>query len=85
MSVVRGPANEILLQGNCPVEEAETLLGLLLAEPGSVVDWSGCTRAHTAVVQVLIALRPPVRGTCRDAILARWITPVLARAADGAR
>jgi hypothetical protein len=78
--IMRGDAGEILLQGQCPVEEAETLLGLLLAEPGAVVDWSGCTKAHTAVAQVLLALRPPVRGTCRDVFMARWIAPSLATA-----
>ena len=78
MSIVRRSANEILLQGSCPVEEAEILLGLLLTEPGSVVDWSGCTKAHTAVAHVLLALQPPVRGMCRDPFLARWIAPRLA-------
>ncbi len=80
MSIVRGSANEIFLQGLCSVEEAETLLGLLLTEPGAVVDWSGCTKAHTAVAQVLLALQPTVRGTCRDPFLARWVAPRLATA-----
>ena len=80
MSIRRGPKNEILLEGACSVEEAETLLGLLLAEPEAVVDWSGCTKLHTAVAQVLLARRPPVRGVCRDAFLARWLGPRLATA-----
>jgi hypothetical protein len=69
---------QIRLEGACPVEEAETLAALLLAHPGAGVEWSGCTGLHTAVVQVLLRLRPPLHGTCGDPFAARWLAPLLA-------
>jgi hypothetical protein len=73
MTVRRGERGEILLEGTCPVEEAETLLGLLVAEPRAIVDWSGCTRLHTAVFQVLLAVRPSIQGACQDPFAAAWL------------
>jgi hypothetical protein len=52
----------IELQGSCPNEEAEVLLQHLLARPDATVDWQACQWAHTAVVQVLLAARPKLRG-----------------------
>lgn len=63
---------KILLEDMCPVEEAEALLSLLQAHPGAPVDWSACCRLHTAVVQVLMAVRPPLEGTCGDPFVERW-------------
>jgi hypothetical protein len=62
----------IVLDGECPVEDAEVLLQLLQAQPDGPVDWSACTRLHTAVLQVLMAAAPPTRGACADAFVARW-------------
>jgi hypothetical protein len=67
----------LYLEGACPVEEAEALLDLLLTNPGIPVDWSGCRFLHTAVLQVLMALRPPLQGVPDDAFLRQWIIPVL--------
>lgn len=75
---VRRDGDLIRLEGACPVEEAETLAALLLAEPGLGVEWSACTGLHTALVQVLLRLRPPLHGTCGDPFAARWLAPVLA-------
>ncbi|GJD48954.1 hypothetical protein OPKNFCMD_1680 [Methylobacterium crusticola] len=81
MSVRRASPDEpdglILLEGACPVEDAETLAGHLAGAPRAAVDWSGCTRLHTAVFQVLLRLRPPLRGTCGDPFAARWLAPAL--------
>ncbi len=74
---VRHEGDLIRLEGACPVEEAETLAALLLARPDLAVDWSGCTFLHTAVVQVLLRLRPPLRGTPDDPFAARWLAPPL--------
>ncbi|MFE1603126.1 hypothetical protein [Methylobacterium sp. ID0610] len=65
----------VLLEGNCPVEDAEPLAALLLGHPDASVDWSACTRLHTAVVQVMLRLRPPLRGSCGDPFAARWLDP----------
>jgi hypothetical protein len=72
MTVKRDNAGVIVLDGACPVDDAETLLQLLQAQPDSPVDWSGCSRLHTAVLQVLMASAPPMRGECGDAFVARW-------------
>ncbi|WP_288580392.1 hypothetical protein [uncultured Methylobacterium sp.] len=75
---VRRDGELIRLEGACPVEEAETLAALLLAEPSLGVEWSACTGLHTALVQVLLRLRPPLHGTCGDPFAARWLAPVFA-------
>ena len=70
----------ILLEGECGVEEAETLLELLLAHSTAAVDWSRCRGAHTAVVQVLLAAHRPLQGVPEEEGLHRWIMPALASA-----
>jgi hypothetical protein len=79
MAVVRrtdaGPGAPIRLEGVCPVEDAETVALLILEDPAAPVDWTACTRMHTAVYQVLLRLRPAVLGTCGDPFVDRWLTP----------
>lgn len=75
---VRRDGELIRLEGACPVEEAETLAALLLADPGAGVEWSACTGLHSAVIQVLLRLRPPLHGTCGDPFAARWLAPLMA-------
>ena len=79
MPVVRrndaGPGAPIRLEGLCPVEDAETLASLILENPTAPVDWTACTRMHTAVYQVLLRLRPSVLGTCGDPFVERWLRP----------
>jgi hypothetical protein len=58
---VRSVDGMIILSGDCPVEDAETLLGML-GDPLTRVDVEGCGRIHTAVVQILLAARPRVQG-----------------------
>lgn len=75
MSVRRGEdGTAIILDGNCPVEEAEPLLQLLQATPTASLDWRQCTHLHTAVLQVILAARPPLIGPCGDAWVQRWVT-----------
>ena len=62
-------AGTIVLEGHCASGDAEELLQLLLAAPSADVDWRACEGAHTAVVQVLLAARRPLRGPPRSAIL----------------
>lgn len=79
MAIVRGTdagqGAPIRLEGICPVEDAETLAALILEDPHAPVDWTGCTRMHTAVYQVLFGLTPRVLGTCGDPFVDRWLTP----------
>ncbi|KAB1072587.1 hypothetical protein [Methylobacterium planeticum] len=71
--VVDGSADIVVLEGPCPVEDAETLAAFLLESPTSPVDLSACARMHTAVLQVLLRLQPMRRGTCGDPIAARCL------------
>ena len=63
----------IVLDGHCPVEEAEPLLQFLQATPAACLDWRQCTHLHTAVLQVILAARPPLIGPCGDAWVQRWV------------
>jgi len=62
----------IILAGECPVEDAETLLEHLQARGDGPVDWSGCTALHTAVLQILMAARPKLLGECGDGFVRTW-------------
>jgi hypothetical protein len=73
----------IHLEGDCHVEDAEPLLHLLQTEPNRTVDISAVGAIHTAVLQLLLALRPRVvgrpklGGSDRDDFFECWITPLL--------
>jgi hypothetical protein len=71
--------NVIILEGACRVEDAEPLLGWLQADRRRMVDLAGAEHLHAAVLQVLMALRPAIRGTARDAFIRDWIIPALMR------
>jgi hypothetical protein len=65
----------IVLEGPCPVEEAEPLLQLLIANPGARCDWTRCAHLHSAVVQIVLAIGPARVGPCGDPWVERWIAP----------
>jgi hypothetical protein len=77
MSVRLAIDGAIELVGECPLEDAEELLRLILQNPGCVVDWSECEEAHTAVLQVLMAARPTVRGSPASNFLRAWVEPFI--------
>lgn len=52
----------IVLEGRCPAGDAEDLLGALGEHPAACVDIAGVLKLHMAVLQVLLALRPPITG-----------------------
>ena len=66
----------IRLVGDCPVEDAETLL-LLLVEHRAPVDLSDCGHIHAALLQILLAARPPVQGTPVDCFVREQVLPLL--------
>jgi hypothetical protein len=68
----------VYLRGECRVEDAEPLLALLQSAPGRLVDLSGTGHLHAAVVQLLLAFRPPLAGPAADDFTARWLMPLLA-------
>jgi hypothetical protein len=73
VSVCRHDDGTILLEGVCPVEDAESLLELLQATPRAPVDWTRSNELHTAVLQVILAARPTLVGRCGDPWVAEWI------------
>ena len=79
MTVAKRGDGVIALTGSCPVEDAETLLQLLLAAPGSRVDWSACETAHTAVIQVLLASGITPSGEPKSQFLREHISGALGR------
>ncbi|MDZ7854747.1 hypothetical protein [Sphaerotilus sp.] len=62
------------LQGQVSAEDAEPLLEWLKSHPGSAVNVTRCQQMHTAVLQVLLALRPRITGQPADP----WLQAVLA-------
>jgi hypothetical protein len=73
VSVRRHDDGTIMLEGDCPVDDAEALLQLLQATPAAPVDWTGSRYLHTAVLQVILAARPTLLGPCGDLWVAEWI------------
>jgi hypothetical protein len=70
----------IILEGPGRVEDAEPLLAWLLADRSRIVDMAGAEHLHAAVVQVLMALRPALRGESRDPFVRDRIVPLLGSA-----
>lgn len=64
MMRVDGPV--VVLEGHCPIEEAETLLEAVQSGAVRSVDVGGCRSMHTAIVQVLLAAGLPLRGAMED-------------------
>jgi hypothetical protein len=68
----------IRLQGQCGVEEAERFLVLLQETPGRRVNLARADNLHTALVQIIMALRPQLIGECGDVFVREWVIPKLA-------
>jgi hypothetical protein len=69
--------NAVRLYGDCPVEDAETVMRLLQAAVDPDVSLADVRILHTAVLQVLLALRPKLVGPVRDPFISRWLAPLL--------
>lgn len=74
---VRLDQDIVYLEGSCPVGDAEPLLSALQSAAVLVVDLAAATRLHLAVVQLLLAARPAVRGVPADPFLRDHILPRL--------
>lgn len=83
MTVKRKKRGGIELAGRCGVEDAEILQRHLLADPKATVQWARCEYLHSAVVQVLLVSRAPLRGTPDNAFLRDHLAPALNRSAEG--
>ena len=67
----------VVLEGDCRVEEAETLAALLSADVRPV-DLSRCRSLHGAVLQALLCFRPPVAARPAEGFLNEMVMPSLA-------
>ena len=67
-------AGKVVLRGRCGVEEAEKLLSLLLSHPDAAVVLEAET-IHTALWQVLLAVRPSVEGKPLQPFSAQYVMP----------
>jgi hypothetical protein len=78
MTVLTAADGTLFLEGECPNDDAETLLQHLLAAPTAAVDLRNCERAHTSVLQILLAARPRLLGPPEAGTsLWRWVYPAL--------
>ena len=77
---VRGTDAGIYLEGVCPIEDAEPLLQLLLADPEATVDWAACDLAHGTIVQILLASRARLIGPPKGVFLRDYVALALAHA-----
>jgi hypothetical protein len=72
---VRRDGDIIRLEGDCRVEQAETLAAML-QEPGvRAVDIGACSALHGAVLQTLLAFSPVVVGSPEDPFLKDLVAP----------
>lgn len=60
---------EAILSENVAIEEAETLLAWLKEHPEGVVNLQTCNHMHTAILQLLLAMRPPIKEPPEDPFL----------------
>ena len=70
--------NSVVFEEVCAVEEALPLLEFLHATPGARVNLRACIHMHTAILQVLMAVRPKISALPEEDFLRRWLTPLLA-------
>lgn len=80
---VRLDGNVIYLEGLCRIEEVEALFDLLQQGQGRKVDISRCLSLHTALVQILLAIRPVISGDSTDSFICNRLVPAIVKHADG--
>lgn len=78
MTVIVKPAI-VVLEGHCPVEEAETLLLALQENPKRKVDVTALMGVHTAIAQILLMKPKSITGTPHDAFVRDILLPALGR------
>jgi len=67
--------NVIEIDEACTVEDAETLLQLVLEHDDAMIDASKCTHIHTAAMQVLLAAKPKFRDLPEDEFIRQFLAP----------
>ncbi len=74
---VRVTREAIFVEGAGAVADAEPILSALQADASRTIDLSGATRLHSAIIQLLIALRPQVAGLPADPFFAAHLLALL--------
>ncbi len=74
---VKLDGDHIRLEGECRVEEAESLAALLHADRERPVDVGACRALHSAVLQVLVAYGADIRGAPEDIFLREAVLPAI--------
>ena len=77
MTVQVDDQGNIVLRDPSTVSDAEDLIRHLLRSRSAVVDWRECSSVHGAVVQVLLAARPELRGPPAGTFLRDHVEPLL--------
>jgi len=72
--------NTVRFVDTCTVDEALEFQEWLGVAEAPRVDLSACTHLHTALFQILLAVRPKRIGSPVDPFLARWVEPLLSAA-----
>ena len=78
---LRFEQDKVYFDGHCVVDEALPLLEFLKDGDGHEVELAGCDTMHTALLQVLAALRPNIASLPPEPHLATLVS----RLAGGAR
>ena len=81
---IRLDGDILRLEGDCGVEDAETLVGLVHASGAARADLGLCRHLHSAVAQALLAFRLPVEGASGNPFLRDWVIPAIETARSGA-
>jgi hypothetical protein len=67
----------VRIEGAAQVADAEPLLSALLDDPTRSVDLTASTRVHSAIIQILVALRPRIIGAPADRFQNGYIAALL--------
>jgi hypothetical protein len=73
---IRFTKNVAYLEGECDMDDVEPLLEWFREHPKGKVNLKECQFLHTAVLQILMAVRPAVTVMPADEALSRWMPPL---------
>jgi len=66
-----------ILEEICEIEDAETMLEWLLEHPKGKLNLKQLRHTHSALLQILMALRPTVSIWPEDEGISEWLRPLM--------
>lgn len=69
----------IRIVGNAPVADAEPVLAALIENSARVVDLTSAAHLHSAIIQILLALKPGIVGVPSHHFFTTYVLPQLDR------